>query len=197
VYTLYGHVSQVLAQEGQPVKAGDVVAKVGQGGVALGPHLHLEVRVEGMNYEDVRNPDLWVKPDHGYGVIAGRVVDGQGYIVPQQSVFLHRAEEPDRYWRQTFTYPDNVVKPDVGWGETLTFADVPTGTYILKTYFDGRLYTYPITVTNQMTTFVLIEGVLAPPTPTPLPTSEPLAPQPDQTLTPPSARKSLPILSHL
>lgn len=192
VYTLYGHVSRVLVQEGQPVKAGDLIAEVGQGGVALGPHLHLEVRVAGLNYSDVRNPDLWVKPDLGYGVIAGRVVDAEGYIVPQQPVFLHRAEEPDRYWRQTFTYPDDVVKPDPVWGETLTFADVPVGGYMLKTYFDGRLYTRPITVTNQATTFVLIEGVAPSPTPTPAPTDDLTTPQPDQSSTSTAAGMSGP-----
>jgi pyruvate/2-oxoglutarate dehydrogenase complex dihydrolipoamide acyltransferase (E2) component len=167
VYSLYGHVSKVLVGEGQPVKAGDVIAEVGQAGIALGPHLHLEIRVGGTTYGDVRNPDLWVRPDPGYGVIAGRVIDAQGYMVPQQPIFLHRAEQPDRFWRQTFTYPDNEVKSDTVWGETFTFADVPVGGYVLKTYFDGQLYTRPISVTNQATTFVLIQGALRPPTSTP------------------------------
>jgi murein DD-endopeptidase MepM/ murein hydrolase activator NlpD len=194
VYTLYGHVSKVLVQEGQPVKAGDIIAEVGQGGVALGPHLHLEVRVGGMTYRDTRNPDLWVKPDAGYGVVAGRVVDRQGYLVPQQPVFLHRAEEPDRFWRQTFTYPDNVVKSDGEWGETFAFADVPMGGYVLKTYFDGQLYTRSISVTNQATTFVLIEGTAPPPTPsaqpptgTPSPAADLSTATPEQTSTPPPA----------
>jgi murein DD-endopeptidase MepM/ murein hydrolase activator NlpD len=186
VYTLYGHISKVLANEGQPVNSGDVVAQVGQGGVALGPHLHLEVRVGDLNYGDARNPDLWVKPDPGHGVVAGRVIDARGYIVPQQPIFLHRVEERDRFWRQTFTYPDSVVQPDVEWGETFTFADVPVGGYIVKTYFDGRLYTRPITVTNQATTFVLIEGVAPSPTPTPSSVPELSTPQTDQS-TPPSA----------
>jgi murein DD-endopeptidase MepM/ murein hydrolase activator NlpD len=180
VYTLYGHVSKILVQEGQMVKAGDVVAEVGQGGVALGPHLHLEVRVEDLAYQDTRNPDLWVRPDPGYGIVAGRVIDAQGYLVPQQPVFLHRVEEPDRFWRQTFTYPDNVVKPDVEWGETFTFADIPVGGYVLKTYFDGRLYTRPLTVTNQATAFVLIEGISPPPTSTASPVADVSTPQPDQ-----------------
>jgi murein DD-endopeptidase MepM/ murein hydrolase activator NlpD len=186
VYTLYGHVSKVLVQEGQPVKAGDVVAEVGQGGVALGPHLHLEVRVGGMSYWDVRNPDLWVKPDPGYSVVAGRVIDAQGYLVPQQPLFLHRAQEPDRFWRETFTYPDNVVKSDDEWGETFTFADVPAGGYILKTYFDGRLYTYPITTTSQATTFVMIEGAPFPPTPTPPSAFDRATLQPEPAVTPPA-----------
>jgi murein DD-endopeptidase MepM/ murein hydrolase activator NlpD len=180
VYTLLGHVSKVLVSEGQPVKRSDVVAEVGQGGVALGPHLHLEVRVADMNYQDARNPDLWVMPDLGYGVIAGRVIDAKGYIVPQQPIFLHPAEEPDRFWRETFTYPDNVVKPDVEWGETFTFADVPVGGYVIKTYFDGRLYTRPITVTNRTTAFVLIEGVTPPPTSTPSSVVELSTPESDQ-----------------
>jgi hypothetical protein len=192
VYTLYGHVSKVVANEGQPVKRGDVVALVGQGGVALGPHLHLEVRVGGLNYEDVRNPDLWIKPDPGYGVVSGRVIDAQGYMVPQQPIFLHRVEEPDRFWRETFTYPDNVVKSDVSWGETFTFADVPVGGYTVKTYFDGRLYTRPISVTNQATTFVLIEGVAASPTPMPSSTVDLSTPQLDQPPTPTAADEFLP-----
>jgi hypothetical protein len=88
-------------------------------------------------------------------------------MVPQQPIFLNRAQQPDRFWRQTFTYPDNEVKSDAVWGETFTFADVPAGGYVLKTYFDGQFYTRPISVTNQATTFVLIQGMARLPTSTP------------------------------
>jgi murein DD-endopeptidase MepM/ murein hydrolase activator NlpD len=192
VYSLYGHVSKVLVREEQPVRAGDVVAEVGQAGIALGPHLHLEIRVGGTAYGDVRNPDLWVRPDPGYGVVAGRVIDARGYLVPQQPIFLHRAEQPDRFWRQTFTYPDNEVKSDTVWGETFTFADVPAGGYVLKTYFDGQLYTRPISVTNQATTFVLIQGTARLPTSTPtaaLPGETPAATAPPDTPTPAPANQ--------
>ncbi len=192
VYSLYGHVSKALVADGQPVRAGDVVAEVGQAGIALGPHLHLEIRVGGMTYEDVRNPDLWVRPDPGYGVVAGRVIDARGYMVPQQPIFLHRAEQPDRFWRQTFTYPDNEVKSDIAWGETFTFADVPAGGYVLKTYFDGQFYTRPISVTNQSTTFVLIQGAARPPTSTPGAASSagtPAPTAPPETPTPAPANK--------
>ncbi len=188
VYTLYGHVSKVLVAVGQQVKTGDPIAAVGQLGVAIGPHLHLEVRVGAGTYNDVRNPDFWVRPDPGFGVIAGRVVDYQNYFVPQQLVTLHRAAAPSRFWRETFTYPDKLINSDDNYAETLTFSDVPVGSYLLKTFFDGRQLTVPITVTNQSTSFVVLQQTQPPPPP-----KEPTAPlAPAATATPAAIDPSSP-----
>ena len=45
--TLYGHCSQLLARVGQTVQAGDIIALSGSTGRSTGPHLHLEVRLNG------------------------------------------------------------------------------------------------------------------------------------------------------
>lgn len=47
VETWYGHCSKLYATVGQQVKAGDIVAAVGSTGNSTGPHLHLEIRVNG------------------------------------------------------------------------------------------------------------------------------------------------------
>lgn len=45
--TLYAHCSQLLVRQGQKVEAGQAIARVGQTGWATGPHLHIEVIVDG------------------------------------------------------------------------------------------------------------------------------------------------------
>ncbi len=46
--TLYAHCSELLVRPPQRVKQGDVIARVGQTGNATAPHLHFEVRVNGI-----------------------------------------------------------------------------------------------------------------------------------------------------
>ena len=47
VETWYAHTSKMYVKEGQTVEAGDVIAAVGSTGNSTGPHLHLEIRING------------------------------------------------------------------------------------------------------------------------------------------------------
>ncbi len=47
VESWYAHTSKMYVKNGQEVKAGDIIALVGSTGNSTGPHLHLEIRIDG------------------------------------------------------------------------------------------------------------------------------------------------------
>lgn len=58
VYTVYMHASKLLVAEGQTVKKGQIIARVGSTGYSTGPHLHFGIRVNGTYV----NPRQYVSP---------------------------------------------------------------------------------------------------------------------------------------
>ena len=143
VYVLYGHLSRIHVRLGQRVRQGEEIGQVGMSGVALGPHLHFEVRVGRNAFSCTRNPELWLAPVPGHGTIVGRVENEYGQPVPQELVTVHPVEQPDRYWRETWTYPyapAERIQPDNVWRENFAMGDVPAGEYIIRVRVNGRLY---------------------------------------------------------
>jgi murein DD-endopeptidase MepM/ murein hydrolase activator NlpD len=136
IYTLYGHVLDIVVETGQRVVQGQQVAAIGFGGAAIVPHLHFEVRVGENEFGATRNPMLWISPGATRGVLAGRVVDENGR--PWQGVTLTlidgRGDAPQ--FSNTWSYlgdPDNLINPDEGYAENFVFADMLPGSYVLFT----------------------------------------------------------------
>jgi murein DD-endopeptidase MepM/ murein hydrolase activator NlpD len=161
VYVVYGHMSELLVQQGDHLDTGDVLGLVGMSGVAIGHHLHLEVRLGRNHYESTRNPALWLLPNPGQGVIAGRVVDAQGELVAETPVSFFRASEPDKWWSGTQTYATEDVKaPGTALGiddqlaENFALGYVPAGKYLVKAQIGERSYVRPVTVEPGEIAFV-------------------------------------------
>ena len=58
--TVYGHMSRCIAQEGQIVRAGEVIGKGGSTGRSTGPHLHFETRFLGIDINPAHIIDFGV-----------------------------------------------------------------------------------------------------------------------------------------
>jgi murein DD-endopeptidase MepM/ murein hydrolase activator NlpD len=58
--TLYGHASNVIAQVGQEVTRGDMIAQVGSTGISTSSHLHYEVRLNGV----AEDPARYILPEY-------------------------------------------------------------------------------------------------------------------------------------
>jgi len=158
VFVLYGHLSEVDVQPGEIVQPGQPIGRVGMTGIALGPHLHIEVRVGQNDYAHTRNPELWLKPSPGYGTLAGRLVNAEGRTWANVPILIYQAPNFDRIWQQVYTYldlPD--IHPDDDWGENFMLADMPVGQYRIETQINGHLYQRDVEIQDGQTTFVVIQ----------------------------------------
>ncbi len=136
IYTLYGHVLDIVVETGERVVQGQPVAAIGIGGAAIVPHLHFEVRVGQNEFAATRNPMLWISPGTTRGVLAGRVVDGNGRPWQGVTVTLIDGRGDAPQFINTWSYlgdPDSLINPDEGYAENFVFADVLPGTYVLHT----------------------------------------------------------------
>jgi len=158
VYVLYGHVQRWLVEVGQRVEPGQPVAEVGQEGVALGPHLHLEVRLGRNAYTATINPEFWLEPMPGHGTLIGRYLAPDGKAWQGAPIRIYRGQgENRRFWTQIYTYlPEAGIQPDPLWGENFLLTDVPAGTYTLEFALGGRTIRQTVTVTPGSTRSLVV-----------------------------------------
>ena len=159
IFTLYGHLNEVMVGEGQPVSAQEMLGLSGATGVAGGPHLHFEVRVGANSYDNTRNPLLWLFPFPERGTIAGRVLWPDGSPATGAPVSLNRIDGASPYYATT-TYAGDSVNADDFWQENFALDDVVVGYYEVVVRVGEDKYTAETWVYPYRTSF--IEIVLEP-----------------------------------
>jgi murein DD-endopeptidase MepM/ murein hydrolase activator NlpD len=145
MYTLYAHLSKIEVQEGAEVKAGDLIGEVGQSGVAIGSHLHFEVRMggDGKNYFSTQNPELWLVPNKEE---TGESLGAISFSILNKNSNFQFVEFTARYFREKngtkikshyiVTYPHEMALGE----ENAGLGDLPPGYYYVALKSNGQIF---------------------------------------------------------
>jgi murein DD-endopeptidase MepM/ murein hydrolase activator NlpD len=133
LFTVYAHMEEVDVVVGQWVNTGDVIGNVGSTGMTTGPHLHFEVRLGENDFWKTRNPELWLSPPQGYGVLVGTVMGTYGTRLDSFLILVKNIETDKQY--SVRTYGPMTVNIDEYYRENVVLGDLPAGIYELNIPF--------------------------------------------------------------
>jgi murein DD-endopeptidase MepM/ murein hydrolase activator NlpD len=168
LYTIYGHLDEIDVVEGQHVDTGERLGLVGETGRVTGPHLHFEVRLGENSFFTTRNPELWLVPPIGWGIIAGRVMDTYEQLINDQMIIITDPKIEQNWF--AWSYGKTSVNSDAYYQENLVVGDMPAGTYLLRIAYGGVNFTAQIEVQPGMVNYFTFRGydgifIEEPPTP--------------------------------
>jgi murein DD-endopeptidase MepM/ murein hydrolase activator NlpD len=139
IYTVYAHMDQVLVQKGQWVNTGDQLGIVGLTGNTTGPHLHFEVRMEENSFFWTRNPELWLAPPQGMGVMVATLRNSNGSYLTGQGVTITNRQTHQRW--TVNSYGGTTVRSDDYYDENMVLSDLPAGKYEVSVdYLDNNYF---------------------------------------------------------
>jgi hypothetical protein len=161
MYTLYAHLSKVDVRIGDEVRAGDLIGEVGKSGVAIGSHLHFEIRKggDGTDYFSTQNPELWLMPNRDengdlFGAISFSIVDENSNF--QSAEFTARyyldKNEPKVKSHYVATYSSDMMRGE----ENAALGDLPPGWYRVALKYNGQIYERWVEVESGKLTQVVI-----------------------------------------
>ncbi len=169
LYTVYAHMEAVNVSYGQWVDTGEVIGFVGDTGQTTGPHLHFEVRLGENTFHHTYNPELWMSPPQGWGILVGRVVDEDNEPLRWFDVEI-RPEPQGKPARVIRTYGGGAVNPDPYYKENLVLSDLPAGIYKITLNYDDEIRQFWVEIYPGQVTFFSFQpehGFTLNPVPTP------------------------------
>ena len=137
LYTIYAHMSKVDAVVGQHVETGEVIGFVGSTGATTGPHVHFEVRFPLNSFFYTYNPELWIVPPQGWGVLVGRVMNTKGKTLQRLEVTLRSVETQKAFFVKTYS-DRGAINPDPYYNENLVLGDLPAGIYKVTLRYEDK-----------------------------------------------------------
>ena len=169
LFTVYAHMEAVNVSYGQWVDTGDVIGYVGDTGQTTGPHLHFEVRWGENTFHNTYNPELWMSPPQGWGVLVGRILDEDGEEMRNFPVEV-RPEPNGRPLRIVQTYGGGAVNSDPFYKENMALSDLPAGIYKVSLKYDDKIQQFWVEIYPGQVTFFTFhaqDGFALLPVPTP------------------------------
>lgn len=142
--TVYGHMDRIDVEKDQRVETGTQLGIVGNTGNTTGPHLHFEVRVETNSYFRTRNPELWLSPPQGWGVLVGQLKDRLQQYINLKEVNIQNLET-DQTW-MVLTYATNNINRDEYYRENMVLSDLPAGEYLISFMYNNEEYQTLVTI---------------------------------------------------
>jgi murein DD-endopeptidase MepM/ murein hydrolase activator NlpD len=157
LYTIYAHMSQAIAVIGQHVETGDIIGLVGDTGATTGPHVHFEVRYPFNSFHQTYNPELWIAPPQGWGVLVGRVTDTKGKVLQSLEVRLKSEKTKETFLVKTYGI-GGAVNPDPYYNENLVLGDLPQGIYKITVSFEKKDKQTWVEIFPGQVTYFTFEG---------------------------------------
>jgi murein DD-endopeptidase MepM/ murein hydrolase activator NlpD len=169
LFTVYAHMEAVNVSYGQWVDTGDVIGFVGDTGQTTGPHLHFEVRLGENTFHNTLNPELWMSPPQGWGVLVGRILDEDNEPLRQYVVEV-RPEPDGKPLRTVWTYGGGAINPDPFYNENMALSDLPAGIYKIALKYDDKKWQFWVEIFPGQVTYFNFQperGFALNPVPTP------------------------------
>jgi len=150
LFSTYYHNTSLAVKLGQRVRTGQVIARVGNTGRATNDHLHFELSASPTDSlaavvdslqrfpPYTTNPELWLEPLPGTGIVAGQVFDAAGAPVLQARIYGILKRDPIE---TPFSYAETYGEKGHAhplYGEHFAVSDVPAGSYVIGAEVGGK-----------------------------------------------------------